>query len=372
MRDTLAELVELRAAVLKVATDNIDTIIPAYTHGVQAQPTSYAHYLLAFDESFERTAARLIGGYSRVNCSPLGAGALTTSSFRLDRELLATLLGFDGVSENSLGANQVAPVDALLETPFVLSIFATQIGQLAQDIHQTYSNSRSWFHLDQGELTSISSMMPQKRNPRVLELLRELSGRIVGKSQTLTMIAHNLQSGMTEIRWSMDLLPVEEARELLVLSRKLVLSLHINAERALEEILREYSTITELVDLLYRKARVPFRIGHYFASALTDYGRLHGLSPVDIKYEYAAALYVKLNDTEFPISENDLKEALDPTSFVATRAGLGGPQRVEVARMLAAHQKCLDENVRALQNIDQRADAASVELSRRIDQLING
>lgn len=372
MRNTLSGIVNLRAALLKVAADHVHTLIPAYTHGVQAQPTTYAHYLLAFDECFSRTAERLIQGYARLNKSPLGAGALSTSSFRLDRKLLASLLGFDDIAENSLGANQVLPVDALLETSNLVSLLATQIGQWAQDIHQTYSNSRSWFRFEPGELTSTSSMMPQKRNPRVLELLRELGGRIIGKAQGLMAISHNLQSGMVEVRWSVDLIPEVETIQMLELATKMVSSLQVDAQRARDEISREYSTSTEVADTLYRTARVPFRMGHHFASDLTDFGRGHGLSPTGIRFEDAAKLFADLNDgAPFPLSAGELKETLDPAAFLASRVGTGGPQQNEVVRMLGEHGLDLGQNTRAVQSIDGRAAEAAVKLSTSFEQLAN-
>ncbi|KAF2093446.1 fumarate lyase [Rhizodiscina lignyota] len=371
LRHTLTSIVRLREAVLKVAENNVETLIPAYTHGVQAQPTTYAHYLLAMDECFSRTAERLIQSHKRLNQCPLGAGALTTSSFKLDRELLASLLGFEGIVENSLSANQVSPVEALLETSQLLAMLATQIGQWAQDIHQTYSNSRSWFRLDPGELTSTSSMMPQKRNPRVLELMREFGGRIIGKASGLMAIAHNLQSGMTEIRWSVDLIPDAETQQMLDLATKMVASLRVDAKRALEEINREYSTATELADTLYRTARVPFRIGHHFASKLTDFGRERGLSPTEINIEDAAKLYAELNDqASFPLSESEFRESLHPQAFVASRAGTGGPQRDEVVRMLSKHQKDLEQNASMLGAIDKDAEAAVSALSQRFERII--
>lgn len=373
MRATLTHVVELRKAILQIAGQHIDTVIPAYTHGVQAQPTTYAHYLLAIDGSMFRTVNRLLQGHARINMSSLGAGALATSCFQLDRGLLASLLDFDDFIENSFDANQISPVDALLETSYTLSILATQIGQWAQDIHQTYSNSRSWFYLAPGELTSTSSMMPQKRNPRVLELLRELSGRITGKAQTLTLIAHNLQSGMTEIRWSVDLLPTTETREMLELARKMVLSLQVDSKRSLDELTREYSTVTELADSLYRTVKIPFRIGHDFASALTDFGRQRDLAPTDIKFEDAATLFSDMNEgAAFPLTETSFREALDPVAFVASRAGQGGPQRTEVQRMFKKHEQSLEENLVSLQAIRQKAEAAATELTRRIALILDG
>ena len=141
------------------------------------------------------------------------------------------------------------------------------------------------------------------------------------------------------------MIPEVEMIQMLELATKMVSSLQVDAKRSVEEISREYSTTTELADTLYRTARVPFRIGHHFASELTDFGRGRGLSPTEIKFLDAAALYAKLNDNApFPLTERELREALDPAAFVVSRVGTGGPQHDEVVRMLAGHINDLDKD----------------------------
>jgi argininosuccinate lyase len=122
-------LIAARDALLANAAQHQQTIIPAYTHGVQAQPTTYAHYLLALAAMLGRETARLFDAYGRVNRNPLGSAALATSSFPLDRALLSKLLGFEGLIENAYDANHLAPVDSALEVASALAIAAVQIGQ---------------------------------------------------------------------------------------------------------------------------------------------------------------------------------------------------------------------------------------------------
>ena len=173
-----------REKLLAVAARHRETIIPAYTHGVQAQPTTYAHYLLALAAMLGRQSERMRQAYQRVNQSPLGAAALATSSFPLDRERLAALLGFQGQVENAYDANHLASVDCALDVAGALSIAAIQIGQFAQDIHAQYADPVPWFMLAAGELTGVSSIMPQKRNPAALEQLRAQASIMVGDMQT--------------------------------------------------------------------------------------------------------------------------------------------------------------------------------------------
>src|SRR6476661_1647329 len=144
----LAEMEALATArdkLLTVASRHTETIIPAYTHGVQAQPTTFAHYLLALAAALGRQTERMQQAYGRINRNPLGAAALATSSFPLDRERLAVLLGFEGLVENAYDANHFAPVDSALDVAGALAISAIQLGQFAQDLHTQYAEPQPWF-----------------------------------------------------------------------------------------------------------------------------------------------------------------------------------------------------------------------------------
>jgi argininosuccinate lyase len=330
-------LMAARDALLANAAKHTQTIIPAYTHGVQAQPTTYAHYLLALASMLARQTARLFDAYGRINRNPLGSAALATSSFPLDRGHLSSLLGFEGLLENAYDANHLAPVDSALEVAGALSIAAVQIGQFAQDIHAQYAEPVPWFVLAAGELTGVSSIMPQKRNPAALEQLRAQASLMVGDMHGVLLLAHNTRIGMFDYRLY-D--PVPCTRPLLVfgLFRQVVNGLAVNPERALAEVRADYSTTTEIADALLQRANVPFRIGHHFASQLTDYGRGHGLKLHEIPYAEAARIYTAGTQTAFPLTAADFREIISAEYMVFGRKGTGGPQLDEVERMLAAER----------------------------------
>ncbi len=330
-------LVKARDALIANAAQHTKTIIPAYTHGVQAQPTTYAHYLLALAAMLGRETARLFDAYRRVNCNPLGSAALATSSFPLDRNHLSTLLGFEGLIENAYDANHLAPVDSALEVAAALAIAAVQIGQFAQDIHAQYAEAVPWFVLGSGELTGVSSIMPQKRNPAALEQLRAQASLMLADMHGVTLIAHNTRIGMFDYRMY-D--PVPSTRPLLVIDlfTKVVNGLVVNKERALAEVRADYSTTTEIADALLQRANVPFRIGHHFASQLTDHGRGKGLKLSEIPYADAARIYEAGTQTKFPLTESDFKEVISAEYMVFGRQGTGGPQIEEVERMLGGER----------------------------------
>jgi argininosuccinate lyase len=363
LRDGLLQeyeaLVTARGKLLTVAGRHTETIIPAYTHGVQAQPTTFAHYLHAFAAALGRQAERLQQAYGRINRNPLGAAALATSSFPLDRARLAVLLGFEGLVENAYDANHLAPVDSALEVAGALAIAAVQMGQFAQDIHAQYAEPVPWFMLAAGELTGVSSIMPQKRNPAALEQLRAQASIMVGDMHTVLLVAHNNRTGMFDYR-SYNPVPCERPLQVFKLFQQVVDGIIVNKARALEEVKADYSTTTEIADALSQRADVPFRIGHHFASKLTDYGRGRGIKLEEIPYAEAARLYQEQTKQAFPLSEAGFADVISAEYMVYGRKGVGGPQPAEVNRMLAAERgKVADEFAWLKASSDHLARAAA-------------
>ncbi|MDA0676145.1 MAG: argininosuccinate lyase [Proteobacteria bacterium] len=337
LRDGLMQEIDAlmlaREEALALAAKHIDTIIPAYTHGVQAQPTTFAHYLLALIAALTRETERLREAYARVNRNPLGTGALATSSFPLDRRRLAVLLGFEGQIENAYDANHLAPVDSALDVASALAIAATQIGQFAQDLHAQYADTQPWFLLGAGELTGVSSIMPQKRNPVAIEQLRAQSSIMLGDMQTVFLLSHNARIGMFDYRMY-DPVPCGRPLQVFKLLQQVLGGLVVDKERALAEVRADYSTTTEIADALMQRADVPFRIGHDFASKITDFGRGNRLRLGDIPYAEAQRIYTELTQQPLPLSEDVFREVISPEYMVSGRKGLGGPQPAEVRRML--------------------------------------
>ena len=190
----------MREALLALAAQAPDAIIPAYTWGVQAQPITLGHYLSGYAAAFERQAVRMREAYARLNQSPLGAAALGTSSFPVDRVRLADLLGFDGPVENSLDANQISPVDGGAELAGLATSGALTLGGLIADVTAQYAQTEPWIWLAEGAETGTSSIMPQKRNPSGLVRLRAEASNLIGEAGTFALIAHNVSPGMSDYK----------------------------------------------------------------------------------------------------------------------------------------------------------------------------
>lgn len=344
---TLAALNNARAALLDLAAKHANAIVPAYTVGVQAQPVSFGHYILAYVQALERNAERMRRAYAAVNKSPLGAAALGTSSFPVNRARLAELLGFDGIVENSLDANQISPIDTGVELVSVASAGALTVGTLISDIEAQYRMTTPWLTLAEGELTGTSSIMPQKRNPNALHNVRIAASEVLGLGTTYLIKAHNVPHGLSDYKGSEPTAALERMARMFAGLTAVVKQLDFNAQRALDEVNADYSTSTELADVLQRDANVPFRVGHHFASELVNFGRGKSLRPSDIPYGEARRIYTEaakhfsLANAELPLSEAEFRRSLTAENMIASARVVGGPQAPEVARMLGAQRASL-------------------------------
>ena len=227
--DTVDSLGRLRRALLDLASKHRADLVPAYTHNVQAQPTTFGHYLLAFAASLGRVAERAREAYVRLNRSPLGAGALGTSSFPIDRMRLAELLGFDGVVENAYDANHVAPFDMSADMAALASSGALAVGALLNDVLGQYRQVSPWIAVREGGLTGTSTMMPQKRNPMILVAARHQASSVLTVANGCLVVAHNIGSGLLEHRGNEALRTLQQSARLYDMAAAAVTSLVFDA-----------------------------------------------------------------------------------------------------------------------------------------------
>jgi argininosuccinate lyase len=349
MLDFADALIEARSRLLEIAAKHTETMVPAYTNGVQAMPVSYAHYLLAFADSFSRDADRIREAYPRINRSAMGTAVLANSSWPLNRQRLADLLGFDGLILNSMDAGQISTYDVPIEAANIASSVAIRVGAMMQDVHVQYHQTRPWLLLDSGS-TYTSSAMPQKRNPGVIQNTRGKASDVVGSAQMVTLRAHNVTPGMTDYKSSWNsrgartfVLGVEMFRQF----TDVLTSLRIDPKRALEELESEWTTSMELAETLQRTNQIPFRVGHHFASEVVEYAREQGLKPAEFPYDQAVRIYAEAGtkyqhaETKLPLDEPTFRKTLSADHMVRTRVGLGGPQPAEVERMLGIAREAL-------------------------------
>ncbi len=366
------EMATARERLLDLAAANVRTIIPGYTHAVQAQPTSLGHYLLALASALERDSDRLCSAYGRVNQSPLGSAAFGTSGFPLNRDRLAGLLGFPALVENSFDATGLATMDSKAEVSAVLAISALALGRFAQDLVIQYGDPSPGMLLTE-KLTGHSSIMPQKRNPGIIERLRYTSSAVAGDAQTVWMVSHNTPVGdVGDVRsnlLSRAVLVTRGSRRMYAALRDIAAGLVVRPDRTLAEVDADYSTMTELADTLLREAGVPFRAGHHFASELTSYGRERGKRPKDLTFQEAAEIYRKAAGQEIPITAEQFRDSIDPVRMIENRRGRGDPQPAEVERMLSAHRQRLSQTRTWIESEKERLRRAQAALDQAFQAL---
>lgn len=346
--DFAEALLGLRQRLLAKAADNLDTLMPAYTNGVQAVPITYAHYLLAYEDSFERDQQRVNEAWRRLDLSPMGSGVLSNSIWPLDRKRMAALLGFDGVVENSMDAGQVMPLDNQLEASSIAQSSAIRIGMLMQDLHIQYHEVRPWLLLQEGS-TYTSSSMPQKRNPGLIMKARMAASDVVGLAQAVVMRLHNDSAGMVDYKSATtDLGLLPRAVEMVRDTNSVFDALVVDKARALQELESDWTSTMNLAEWLLKAHGIPFRVGHGFASQLVSYGRPRELTPATIPFDVVTDTFAKtlakfgLPAQPFPSSEAEFREVMSPRWIVGHTQGIGGPQPAEARRMLDEATKQLE------------------------------
>jgi argininosuccinate lyase len=312
-------IADLRCVLIDLASHHADTIMPAHTHTQPAQPTTLAHYLLAAIEFLGRDASRIQCAFAHVNLSPLGAAALTTTGFPIDREMTAKMLGFEGLAENSYAA--IAAIDYMTESAATVAVAMVNLGKLLQDLLLWSTREFGFVRLSNAFVQS-SSIMPQKRNPVALEHARILASRAVGEAQAVLTCAHNTPFG--DINDSEDdLQPLvftmfSDALRSLRLLAGAVRTVTVDKQTLAKRAGRDFLTVTELADTLVRSEKMSFREAHHLVAQTVQ-----ACGPNDDVKTIAATL-LTLKPT-LKLTREELEKALDPENFVRIRSIAGGP-----------------------------------------------
>jgi argininosuccinate lyase len=324
LAETMLTLLEARGHLVELAWEHRASLMPAYTHNQPAQPTTLGHYLMAIVECFERDFDRFEAALVRVNRNPLGACAITTTGFPIDRSYTTKLLGFDGLQVNSYGA--IAAVDYLTESCSVLAVCMLNLGRLAQDLLQWSSVEFGYIRLSDGYV-QISSIMPQKRNPVPLEHVRILASKAMMASQAILASLHN--TPFMDINDSEDdLQPMvyaafDDAGRSLQLLAGLLEEVEFFTDRMAECAEGNFLTVTELADTLVRTTGMSFRTAHEIVSeAVKDLNGKYDAGMMASSVEFILAAHYP--SIEVPDREV-LKRSLEAEHFVAVRKIAGGP-----------------------------------------------
>lgn len=369
--ETLGALLRLRGRLIDLAWEHRAALTPAYTHNQPAQPTALGHYFMAYIEVLERDVERLIAAFARVNRNPLGACAITTTGFPIDRHFTESLLGFRGLQVNSYGA--IAAVDYLLESCSVIAVTMVSLGRFTQDLLLWSTVEFNYLRLSDAYV-QISSIMPQKRNPVPLEHVRILASRSLSQAQSILGCLHNTPfADMNDAEDDLQPLvytAMQDGVRALSLLAGVLDEAQFNTERMAAAADANFLSVTELADTLVRSSGISFHAAHTLVSAA-----VRELSANGTGYDPDAVATIIERDLPLiaggmlPITRAQIRSSLSAQNFVDVRTIPGGPalsvlepEILRARRQLAADSDWLQTMIEALSTAHSRLHRASADL----------
>jgi argininosuccinate lyase len=368
-----AEVLDVRERLLDLAAAHADLVMPGYTHLQSAQPITAGFYLAGVADALARDTARLDDARRRLNRCPLGAGALAATSFPIDRETTARLLGFDGPLANALDA--VASRDFVPESLAAFSLLALTLSRLAEDLYVWASVEIGLVEVS-GAVAVASSIMPQKKNPAALEHVKGRTGHVIGAlvaALASTKGTHFMHARDISVEVGMTFAQGEEALRVIVeLTRAVLGAITFRRERGLELAARDFSTMTDLADALVRESDLPFRLAHEICATLVRDALDTGRGPADITATTVNAVASARAGRAIALAEATVRSALDPVASVARRTVPGGPAPAVVRAAVADARRALEHEHVALATRRAAVENALAELRRAADALARG
>ena len=340
--DLIVELLQaLQQALVEVAENNVEVILPGFTHLQVAQPVSFAHHLLAYVEMFERDAQRMLDVRKRVNVLPLGSAALAGTTYPLDRERVARTLGMEGVCQNSLDG--VSDRDFAIEFSAAASLVMVHISRLSEELIVWMSQNFGFIKIAD-RFTTGSSIMPQKKNPDVPELARGKTGRVVGhlmglitlmKGQPLAYTKDNqedkepLFDTVDTLKDTLRIFAEMVGGQLNPATGKKEGGITVNAPAMEQAALKGYATATDLADYLVKKG-LPFRDAHETVAHAVKAATTHACDLSELPLTVLQGFH--------PAIEKDVYECLSLRGSLNARNTLGGTAPAQVRAQLARHR----------------------------------
>jgi argininosuccinate lyase len=357
--ETQMVIIDFVESLIKLSKGSVEKIAVGYTHLQPAQPISLGFWYSAYASMFLRDLERLSSAYDNTNRSVLGACALAGTSFTIDRNFTKELLGFDSLIEHSLDATSSR--DFVIQSLAALSIIMSNFSKLAEEMVIWNSHEFGLLEIDDAFATG-SSIMPQKKNPVVAELAKGRTGRVFGALMQILTTAKGVTLGYNcDLQEDKPMLwdSLDTVKATANILRRNVEGAKYNSARAEDLCWRNFSTVTELANLLVRGENVPFREAHRITGLLTHEMIIAGKDMRDIKF-----VIQFLQRHEIKVTEQDVYNSVAPASVLAKQISLGatGPQSVE--KMLDVLEAELDAHANRVQlQMKRLANAESKVLS---------
>ncbi len=365
------QLLNLIDALLTLAAKNTETLMMLYTHGQHAQVGTFAHYLVSYADALLRDHDRLTECYQRVNLNPLGAGPVGGTSIGIDRQRTKTLLGFDGLVENSIDATSGR--DWAVEVAAMCSILMSNMSRAAADLLEWSTVEYKYVDLAD-EYASSSSIMPQKKNPSTLELIRGKSSEVYGCLTELLTMVKGVNSGYYQ-DLQQTKIPLWRCLDTTVTSLEvmtgIVSTLKVNEARMRERVKGSLVVAVELAEMMVTEVGLSFREAYKLVAALVrniieKESNLSDLTPADINKTSQKVLGKKIE-----ISEKLIREATDAETCLMRRKSQGSPHPNQVKKMLKKRRNILEKSKGQLEERRKKVSDAMENLEKIVSSYIS-
>ncbi len=368
LNDLIRSVIEYQKAVTRKAEENLDTVMPGYTHRRQAQPVTLAHYLMAHVQAAERSVERLEGAYARTNRSALGAAALAGTGWPLDRVRTMELLGFDGMVENTQDA--VAAWDYIAEIASAIAIHMTNLSRLGADLKVWSSDEWAMIDLDEA-YAGTSSIMPQKKNPSAVETITASSSESLGALVAIVSSLNGIEYTNTSERVRLQPHILDLALGSTDVMAGFTATVRPMKERMLALATEGFSTTTELADTLVRKTGISFRQAHDIVAHAVLAAIAGGQTADQITADMIQEAALESMGERIDITSEDIRSAMNPTENVARRDVIGGPapRQVQTAienqwEKISSQEARLNERLESLESAHESLEKAEAQILR--------
>jgi argininosuccinate lyase len=368
---TLEDLGKLRATLLDIAEREAETVMPQWTHLQHAQLSTVGHYLVGITNALERDHARISAAYRTANRSTLGCGALSGSSYPLDRQLVSDLLGFDGFRENTIDC--VSSSDFTLESSAALANTMITLSRLSQDLYVWSSEEFGLLEIGD-DYAGSSSMMPQKKNAYPFEYVRARAAHAVGEMTSAYGTLHNTNYQDIKDVEEEVVFPVfrsfDEASRSLRLLDGTISSVRFERDVMLEKAAEGYGSCTELAARIHRQTDISYRTAHKIVGNLVLRAYKQGKAATEVDAGMVNQSAREIIGRDLDVDDELVRRALDPTAFVRAHDVPGGPAPRQVADAIAKGRERLALDVGELAERRGALDQAAAELDGRARRLL--
>lgn len=361
----------MRQAIIDVAEANKDAVFAGYTHMQPSEPITFAHYCSAILSAMERDYRRIAHIFEGLNVCPLGGGSMGSTTWDIDRQYTSDLLGFDKPIDNSIDC--VASRDFATDILANLSISANTISRFCQDLYVWATPDYGYIEVSDS-CAVCSSIMPQKKNPWVLEHIKAKAAHVEGCFISALNVMKNVIYSHCEDMCGEAanyLYPgIEEMKVMCELMEVSIKGISVKKDRMLETARGNFCTVTELANYLVRHDNISFRMAHDIVADVVAYMIEHNKKADEIGTDVVNPIFMKLFGRTTSMTDEEVRAALDPIKIAYAKKCIGGTAPDEVSRQLAQRQSDLDRDEAELQQREAAVNKAKAELEKAVNAFI--